>query len=92
MDSLFASFLSVIGLFRLVAAIWLRYRSWGWAVLDGIVTLMLGLLLWAGLPWSGLWFLGLCTWNRAPVAWMVCGDVCLRRQAYLESVLIRRVA
>jgi len=55
---LFASFLTVIGLFRLVAAIWLRYRSWGWAVFDGIVTLVLGLVLTAGLPWSGLWFLG----------------------------------
>ncbi len=55
---LFASFLTVIGLFRLIAAIWLRYRSWGWAAFDGIVTLVLGLLLWAGLPWSGLWFLG----------------------------------
>jgi uncharacterized membrane protein HdeD (DUF308 family) len=56
---LFASFFTVIGLFRLIAAIWLRYRSWGWAVLDGAVTLVLGVLLWAGLPWSGLWFLGL---------------------------------
>ncbi len=55
---LFASFLTVIGLFRLIAAIWLRYRSWGWAAFDGIVTLILGVLLWAGLPWSGLWFLG----------------------------------
>lgn len=55
---LFAAFLTVIGLVRLVAAIWLRYRSWGWAVFDGIVTLVLGLLLWAGMPWSGLWFLG----------------------------------
>lgn len=55
---LFASFLTVIGLVRLVAAIWLRYRSWGWAAFDGIVTLVLGLLLWAALPWSGLWFLG----------------------------------
>lgn len=55
---LFACFFTVIGLFRLVAAIWLRYRSWGWALFDGIVTLVLGLLLWAGMPWSGLWFLG----------------------------------
>lgn len=55
---LFACFFTVIGLFRLVAAIWLRYRSWGWAFFDGIVTLVLGLLLWAGMPWSGLWFLG----------------------------------
>ena len=56
---LFASFFTVIGLFRLVAAVWLRYRSWGWAVFDGVVTLALGLLLWAGIPWSGLGFLGL---------------------------------
>lgn len=55
---LFASFFLVIGLFRLIAAIWLRYRSWGWAVFDGVVTLVLGVLLWAGMPWSGLWFLG----------------------------------
>jgi uncharacterized membrane protein HdeD (DUF308 family) len=55
---LFATFFTVIGLFRLIAAIWLQYRSWGWAVLDGVVTLVLGVLLWAGLPWSGLWFLG----------------------------------
>lgn len=56
---LFATFCTVMGLFRLVAAIWLRYRSWGWAVLDALVTLALGVLLWAGMPWSGLWFLGL---------------------------------
>jgi len=55
---LFACFLTIIGLFRLVAALWLRYRSWGWAVFDGVVTLVLGVLLWAGMPWAGLWFLG----------------------------------
>jgi uncharacterized membrane protein HdeD (DUF308 family) len=55
---LFASFFTVIGLFRIVAAVRLRYRSWGWAVFDGIVTLVLGLLIWAGMPWSGLSFLG----------------------------------
>lgn len=55
---LFASFFMVIGLFRIVAAISLRYRSWQWAVFDGAVTLVLGLLIWADMPWSGLWFLG----------------------------------
>jgi uncharacterized membrane protein HdeD (DUF308 family) len=30
----------------------------GWAAFDGIVTLLLGTLLVAGWPWSGLWFLG----------------------------------
>jgi uncharacterized membrane protein HdeD (DUF308 family) len=56
---LFASFLTVIGLFRLITAISLRFPNWGWAVFDGIITLGLGILLWAQWPWSGLWFLGL---------------------------------
>jgi uncharacterized membrane protein HdeD (DUF308 family) len=56
---LFASFFTVIGLFRLVTALYLRFPNWGWAVFDGIVTLGLGILLWVQWPWSGLWFLGL---------------------------------
>ena len=56
---LLASFMVVIGLFRLVAAISLRFPNWGWAVFDGIITLGLGILLWAQWPWSGIWFLGL---------------------------------
>jgi len=56
---LFASFLTIMGLFRLIAAISLKFPHWGWAVFDGIVTLGLGILLWADWPWSGLWFLGL---------------------------------
>jgi uncharacterized membrane protein HdeD (DUF308 family) len=56
---LFASFFTVIGIFRLVAAIRLKFPNWGWAVFDGIVTTGLGLLLWLEWPWSGLWFMGL---------------------------------
>jgi uncharacterized membrane protein HdeD (DUF308 family) len=56
---LFASFFTVIGLFRLIAAISLKFPNWGWAVFDGIVTLGLGILLWTEWPWSGVWFLGL---------------------------------
>jgi uncharacterized membrane protein HdeD (DUF308 family) len=56
---LFASFLTVIGAFRLVAALWLKFPNWGWAVFDGIITLGLGILLWAEWPWSGFWFMGL---------------------------------
>jgi len=55
---LFASFLTVIGVFRLVAAISLKFPNWGWAVFDSVITIGLGLLLWAEWPWSGLWFLG----------------------------------
>lgn len=56
---LFASFLTVIGIFRTVAAIRLKFPNWGWAVFDGAITLGLGILLWAEWPWSGLWFIGL---------------------------------
>jgi uncharacterized membrane protein HdeD (DUF308 family) len=56
---LLASFMVVIGLFRLLAAISLRFPNWGWALFDGIITLGLGILLWAQWPWSGIWFLGL---------------------------------
>lgn len=56
---LFASFFTVIGLFRLVAALRLKFPNWGWAVFDGLITMALGVLLWAEWPSSGLWFLGL---------------------------------
>jgi uncharacterized membrane protein HdeD (DUF308 family) len=56
---LFASFFTVIGIFRLVAAFRLKFPNWGWAGFDGAVTLLLGILLWAEWPWSGFWFLGI---------------------------------
>lgn len=55
---LFASFLTVIGVFRLVAAIRLKFPNWGWSAFDGAITLLLGFLLWIDWPVSGLWFLG----------------------------------
>jgi uncharacterized membrane protein HdeD (DUF308 family) len=56
---LFASFLTVLGLFRLITAIRLKFPHWGWAAFDGAITLLLGILVWAEWPWSGFWFLGL---------------------------------
>lgn len=55
---LLASFFTVIGVFRMVAAIRLKFPNWGWAAFDGGVTLLLGVLLWVDWPGSGLWFLG----------------------------------
>jgi len=56
---LFASFLTVMGIFRIVAAVRMRFPNWGWAAFDGLITGALGLLLWADWPSSALWFLGL---------------------------------
>ena len=55
---LFAAFFTIIGIFRLVAAVRLKFPNWGWAAFDGAVTLLLGVLLWIDWPGSGLWFLG----------------------------------
>jgi uncharacterized membrane protein HdeD (DUF308 family) len=56
---LFASFFTVIGFFRLFAAFSLRFPNWGWAVFDALITIALGVLLWAEWPSSGVWFIGL---------------------------------
>jgi uncharacterized membrane protein HdeD (DUF308 family) len=56
---LFASFFTVIGAFRIITGLRLRFPHWGWTVFDGIVTLVLGIMLAVEWPWSGLWFLGL---------------------------------
>jgi uncharacterized membrane protein HdeD (DUF308 family) len=42
-----------------VAAARLKFPHWGWAAFDGGITLLLGVMVWAGWPWSALWFLGL---------------------------------
>ena len=46
------------GVFRIVAAAMLRYPNWGWSVLDGIVSLILGVMIWAEWPSSALWVIG----------------------------------
>jgi uncharacterized membrane protein HdeD (DUF308 family) len=56
---LFASFFTVIGLFRLTAAVSLKFPNWAWAVFDSLITIGLGVLLWAEWPSSGVWFMGL---------------------------------
>ncbi len=56
---LFASFFTVMGIVRMVAAISLKFPNWGWTVLDSAITLGLGIMLWAEWPSSGLWFLGM---------------------------------
>jgi len=54
-----ASFLLVYGLFALVLAFQLRPRlGWGWVLFDAIITLLLGLLIWAHWPFNADWVVG----------------------------------
>jgi uncharacterized membrane protein HdeD (DUF308 family) len=54
-----AVFFIVEGVFRIGAAAALRLHSWGWQVLSGLLTLLLGLFVALGWPESGLWVIGM---------------------------------
>lgn len=56
---LLACFLMVEGIFHMVGAFRVRYTSWIWPFLSGLIDLMLGLMIWAQWPYSGLWVIGL---------------------------------
>jgi uncharacterized membrane protein HdeD (DUF308 family) len=53
-----AVFFVAAGLFRVVFALSQRFSGWGWALLSGVITLLLGILIWRDLPTSALWVIG----------------------------------
>jgi uncharacterized membrane protein HdeD (DUF308 family) len=54
-----AIFLIVSGVFRIVSALVTRFQDWGWALLNGGVTLLLGIVINRQLPEAALWVIGL---------------------------------
>jgi uncharacterized membrane protein HdeD (DUF308 family) len=54
-----AIFLIVSGAFRIVSALVMRFQDWGWALLNGGVTLLLGVIINRQLPEAALWVIGL---------------------------------
>jgi uncharacterized membrane protein HdeD (DUF308 family) len=54
-----AMFLLFEGVFRIVVALSARYPHWGWVLLNGVISLVLGLMIWRQWPYSGLWVIGL---------------------------------
>ena len=54
-----AMFLVFEGVFRIVAAIAARYPHWGWVLFNGVISLILGVMIWRQWPYSGLWVIGL---------------------------------
>jgi uncharacterized membrane protein HdeD (DUF308 family) len=55
-----AVFLLVEGIFKIITALRVRdHRGWGWLLASGIVSVILGVLIWAQWPASGLWVIGL---------------------------------
>jgi len=54
-----AIFMVASGLVRLVGALILRFSGWGWTLLNGVVTSLLGVLIWRHWPGDGLWVIGI---------------------------------
>ncbi len=49
----------VLGTFRSVGALVMRYPQWGWSLLNGAVTLLAGIIIYRQLPSDALWVVGL---------------------------------
>jgi uncharacterized membrane protein HdeD (DUF308 family) len=54
-----AIFLVVSGAFRIITALVVRFQDWGWALLNGGITLLLGIIINRQLPEAALWVIGL---------------------------------
>jgi len=52
-------FFMIGGLFQLIASVALHLPGWGWGAADGIIAFVLGVLVLAQWPASGLWVIGL---------------------------------
>src|SRR5215468_10224298 len=56
---LMGAFFLVAGLFQLITPFVVSLPEWGWHVLNGVITLVLGILILAQWPVSALWVIGL---------------------------------
>jgi uncharacterized membrane protein HdeD (DUF308 family) len=54
-----AIYFMVIGIFRIITALTMRFPSWGWVLLSGVITFILGILIKSQWPATGLWVIGL---------------------------------
>jgi uncharacterized membrane protein HdeD (DUF308 family) len=54
-----AAFFIVAGAFRIVVALLERFPKWGWALLNGVLTLLIGIIIYDALPQSTHWAIGI---------------------------------
>ena len=56
---LVAALLLVEGIVRIVLSVAERFEGWGWVLLNGVISVLLGVAIWKQWPVSGLWVIGL---------------------------------
>lgn len=54
-----ALFCFAVGLFKMISSLILRFDQWGWVFFNGLITFLLGLMIYTNWPLSGLWVIGL---------------------------------
>ncbi len=54
-----AAFFILVGTFRIVVSLVERFPQWGWALLNGVVTLIAGIIIYDSFPASAMWVIGL---------------------------------
>jgi len=54
-----AAFCFIAGLFRMLSSAILRFDQWGWVFFNGLVTFILGIIIYSDWPVSGLWVIGI---------------------------------
>lgn len=53
-----AVYLVFSGIYRAIMALWTQFPQYGWAAFAGVISAILGVLLWAEWPVSATWFIG----------------------------------
>jgi len=85
--ALMAMYFVVVGLVRIISAIIQRTQGLGWAVASGVLSLLLGILLWSNWPLSGLYAIGLfigIDLVMSGIAWIV-GALAVRNAPMTSS-------
>ena len=59
LTSVIAAFFVVVGIFRSIAALVIRFPHWGWALLNGVVTFLAGAIIYRHVRENSLWVIGL---------------------------------
>jgi uncharacterized membrane protein HdeD (DUF308 family) len=69
------------GLFRIISSPLLQFPQFGWSIVSGLITFVLGILLWAEWPISAVWFLGFAVGVNFILLGISWGAVALKRKA-----------
>lgn len=54
-----AAIFILLGSYRIVASLAVRFPQWGWTLLNGVITLLAGVVIYRHFPESALWVIGL---------------------------------